>query len=246
MDRLDPGLITLHTHSDFSDGNVPLAEMTAALRRAGFTCIGFTDHYADERVATIPGRIGRARLADYIRAARSAGVAAGVEAEILDSGAVAIAPEERQFVDYVIGGIHSLDGIRFFEDQSPIADPGAFAARLRHVLNAAIDSGAVDCIAHPTKLPDAIRDNSGQLLDAAWRRPLIDAAARAGVAFDLNEDSRVPDAAFIADCRRAGVRILIGSDAHTVAEARPLEYVRTVATESALQPDDLFLPSGEA
>ena len=242
MDSFDPGLMTLHTHSDFSDGQASLTAMTAALRNAGFTCIGFADHYADERLATIAGRIGRAGLPAYMHVARNVGVAAGVEAEILDSGKVAIEPEERRQVDYVIGGLHRLDGVRFFDDPTPIPDPTAFVDRLRTVLIAAIESGAVDCIAHPTKLPDAIRADSGELLDSHWRRPLLAAAARAGVAFDLNEDSLVPDAAFVIDCRHAGVHILIGSDAHSLAEARPLLYVRAVAAEAGLRPDDLFLP----
>ncbi len=107
-------------------------------------------------------------------------------------------------------------------------------------------SGLLDAVAHPTKLPDSIRPYAGDLLDSSWRAPLIEAAARHAIAFDVNEDSRVPDASFIADCRQAGVKLLIGSDAHTVAEACLLEFVGEVCDAAAVVDSDLYLPRQQA
>lgn len=237
--------MSFHTHSAFSDGRVALKDMAAAFRGAGFTELGFTDHFAAARAGTFDRRMNEHTVVPYIRAARECGVVVGLEAEILKSGEVAIGAPEAELVDYVIGGLHTMHAIRFFDDRSPITDAESYLNAVRTALIHAIESGRIDAVAHPTKIPEALHGHEQGLLTPDWRAPLIEAAARRGVAFDVNEDSRVPDAGFVRDCREAGVRLLIGSDAHTIEEARPLSYVPTVCDAAGIREDDLYIPQAQ-
>lgn len=242
MIPFEPKRVSLHTHSSFSDGRDDIEAMASALREARFSEIGFTDHYADERIAKLAGRMTRRDIPAYVAACRNARALAGLEAEILDAGEVAIDQPEYEAVDYVIGGLHRLAGVQFFDDDTPIANPDQFVDELRTVLIQGIGSGRVDCIAHPTKLPNAIRVASQELLNSDWREPLIDAARQHDVAFDLNEDSQVPDVEFVIDCRDAGVRLLIGTDAHGVDDVREMTFVPTVVAAAGLKWEDFYWP----
>ncbi|MHB8618141.1 MAG: hypothetical protein ACYDAG_00995, partial [Chloroflexota bacterium] len=217
--------------------------MVDAFRQAGYDHLGFTDHFADSSFGRFEMRIDECGLEAYVQAARAARVVVGLEVEILEDGCPAIKPEQRRQVDYSIGGLHRVGGVRFFEDPTPIADEQAYVQTLKSALLGAIRSGLIDAIAHPTKLPEALREHADELLDECWRTELISTAVRHGVAFDLNEDSRVPDATFVAACRHAGARILIGSDAHSLAEARPLAYVAEVCQQAGIRPEDLYIPA---
>ena len=234
--------MTFHTHSDFSDGNASLDQMLAALTGAGFTHVGFTDHYAAAAAGYQRDRLDELTLSAYLDACRSRPVVVGLEVDIIGGDGPAIRERERALVDFTLGGLHSLLGVRLFQDLTPIADPRGYVHRLANELLDAMATGRLDAVAHPTKLPEAIRPHARELLDDRWRAPLIDAAARLGIAFDVNEDSRVPDAGFLADCRQAGVKLLIGSDAHSVTEARPLNFVGRVCEAAGVVESDLFLP----
>lgn len=237
--------MSFHTHSAFSDGRVPLKDMVAAFRAAGFTELGFTDHFGAERAGSFDRRLNEQTVVPYIRAARECGVVVGLEAEVLESGEVAIGARAADLVDYVIGGLHTMHAIRFFDDPTPIVDAESYINAIRTALVGAIESGRIDAVAHPTKIPEALHGREQELLTAHWRAPLIETAARHGVAFDVNEDSRVPDADFLRDCRAAGVRLLIGSDAHTLEEARPLSYVSAVCRAAGVRDGDLYLPQAQ-
>lgn len=238
--------MSFHTHSSFSDGTASLAEMVETFHAAGIKQLGFTDHYADRRSGIFAARMDQRNLWSYLAAARALPIAVGLEVEVLEDGTVAIDDSERELVDYVLGGLHWIQGTRFFADPTPIDNPSNYVAALRTALIAAIESGRVDAIAHPTKLPDAIASRCSELMDAAWRAPLIAAAARCGVAFDLNEDSRVPDAAFVRECCQAGVKLLIGSDAHALDQAKALSFVASVWQEAGASVADLFIPGARA
>src|SRR2546430_4840512 len=106
--------MSFHTHSAFSDGAAHLRPMAAVFRAAGFRDLGFTDHYAASRAGRFDRRLNERTLLPYVRAARECDVAVGLEVEILESGQVAIDDAERAQVDYVIGGLHTMQRVRFF------------------------------------------------------------------------------------------------------------------------------------
>lgn len=101
----------LHTHTDWSDGTVPLPEMVAAAARLGHDYLAVTDHSPRLRVAR---GLSAERLAGQIEAIaevnrRSEGirVLTGVEVDILADGRLDQSAAMLARVDVVVASVHS-------------------------------------------------------------------------------------------------------------------------------------------
>lgn len=234
--------VDLHFHSTHSDGRTPLGEMVRRARELGIQYFAITDHYSDERFASLYRRMNRKQLMAYLAEARALGVCTGVEADLLPGGVVALEKSDRPRLDLVIGGLHQLRGHQFFVGHEPIEDPEGFAREIGEILVGAMRSGLVDVIAHPTKLPDSIAHLSERLFDEAWEDRVIDTAAETSVALEINETSRVPGLPFVKKCLARGVKISLGSDAHEAAQLGRMDYCREMVASAGVQPGQIFLP----
>lgn len=101
----------LHSHTDASDGRTPLAAMVAAARALGGDYLAVTDHSPHLKVARglEPARL-RAQLADIAalnEAVAPFRVLTGVEADILDDGALDGEPDLLDRLDVVVASVHS-------------------------------------------------------------------------------------------------------------------------------------------
>ena len=95
---------------------------------------------------------------------------------------------------------------------------------LNCVLIKAIETGLIDILAHPTWLPWSIRNKTKDIVTSDWIQDLLKAAKNNGVAMEINGAWHVPDDDFILQCINQGVKISIGSDAHTCSKIGNVNY----------------------
>ncbi len=213
----------LHMHTTETDGRDTLEDMVTAAGRLGREYIAITDH--SQHLKFVNG-LDAARLAAQGREIRALNerlggrplVLRGIEADILLDGSIDLGAEVLTGLDWVIGSIHSHFHL-----------PRAEQTRR---LIAAIESGLIDAVGHPTGRK--IEDRPPYDLDL---EAVIDAAARTGVALELNS---YPDRLDLDDlsCRLArerGAWIVIDTDSHATSHLYGLVHGVDVARRAGLE-----------
>jgi histidinol phosphatase-like PHP family hydrolase len=226
----------LHIHSTFSDGKTELPRIAAIAREAGME-IGIADHCG-------PGSFqleSDARFERYFDALLRYPVYRSVE---LDLGrGIAVSLENLQRCDYLIGGVHSLDGRDFFDSSLAWDD----LENLKDGMLATIEQKArifgFDILAHPGLLPVNLRSRSAEILDARWDERLIELALRHGFALELSSRWQVPLPSTVKRAKAAGVKFSFGSDAHHPEQVCRLDFSQALAAECGLAAADLFWPA---
>jgi len=191
----------LHCHTTASDGKNTIEEMALVARELGYEYVAITDHSASHGFGNDVSPDQLRRQIELVREAdtRLDGihVLAGSEVNILPDGELDYEDELLAQLDWVVASVHTAFGI-------------GEAAMTERVLRA-IEHPLVDAIGHPT----------GRLIER--REPyaidlgtVFAAAARAGTLIEINAN---PDRRDLSDVHarsavRAGVTIVIDSDAH--------------------------------
>ena len=205
----------LHMHTDATDGADSLGEMARAAAARGLGYVAITDH--GQRVTMAHG-LDRERLLrqwdaiDRLNESLAEDgrpplvVLKGIEVDILEQGGLDLPDEVLARADWVVASLH-------YGQQQP-------RERITARILEAIDNPHVCVIGHPT----------GRLIN---RRPAYDvdmeaviaAAARTGTCLEINANPwRLDlDDHHAAAAKRAGVRLVISTDAHST---RGLEVMR--------------------
>ncbi len=193
----------LHSHTVASDGHNTIEQMALAARERGYEYVAITDHSAshgfgdDVSPEQLRQQIELVREADQrIEGIR---VLAGSEVNILPDGSLDYEDELLSELDWVIASVHTAFGM---SEQA-----------MTERMIAAVEHPLVDAIGHPTGRLIERRDPYALDVQA-----LIEAAARTGTMLEINAN---PDRRDLNDIHaraaaRAGVSILIDSDAHSV------------------------------
>jgi DNA polymerase (family 10) len=217
----------LHMHTTATDGRDDLETMAAAAHRMGHRYIAITDH--SKALAMANGLDERRALehAGRVRAlnGRFDGMTllAGIECDILPDGRLDLADDCLAQLDFVVASVHS----QFGQDETQMTDR----------LLKALECPWVDVLGHPT----------GRLL--LKRDPLrLDvervtaAAARHGVALEINcqVDRLDLNDAHARLARDRHVRLVISSDAHSVAALGNLRWGVQTARRAWLGPGDVL------
>lgn len=217
----------LHTHSNWSDGAVTILEMARAAQARGLEYLLLSDHSRALSVANGLDadrvRAQKAEVAAANQALSGFRVLHGIEVDILSDGSLDLPIDLLQELDLVVASIHS--GLRQSREQIT-----------RRTL-AAIESGGVHIIAHPTGRLLGQREPFEVDLEAVFA-----AAARHGVALEINAHPWRLDLTDVA-CRAAkehGVYLVIGTDAHRPEEFAYLEYGIRVAQRGWLEATDVL------
>lgn len=232
-----PQLITLdrirgdlHAHTDASDGRAGIREMADAARERGYEYLAITDH--SKRVTIARGLDDDAALAhaDAIRAVDAELddllLLAGIEVDILRDGSLDLKQETLRALDWVIASIHD--------------DLDLTSEAMTDRLLAAVESGVVHCLGHPTARRLGRRE--GVAFDADR---VFAACAEHGVLLEINAQ---PDRLDLPDvsCKRAkeaGVRFVISTDAHRPADLDLMRLGVDVARRGWLEPRDVLTTS---
>jgi DNA polymerase (family X) len=228
-----PALVTLedikgdlHMHTTSSDGRHTAEEMAIAARERGLEYIAITDHSASHGFGNdvSPDEL-RARI-DEIRSLneRLEGIEIliGTESNILTDGAPDYPDDLLEQLDWVIASVHTS----FQMDAKAMTDR----------MVAAIEHPLIDAIGHPTGRKIETRNPYALDVDR-----VIEAAARTGTMLEINSapDRRDLDEIHAREAARAGVPILIDSDAHSSRNLRLLEYGIYTARRAWLTPADV-------
>ena len=191
----------LHSHTIASDGRNTIEEMALAARELGYEYLAITDHSASHGFGNDVSPEQLRRQIELVREAnaRVEGIEllTGSEVNILPDGSLDYEDELLGQLDWVIASVHTSFGM------------GEQAMTERMI--AAVESPLVDAIGHPTGRLIERRQPYAIDLDAVFT-----AAARTGTMLEINAN---PDRRDLDDIRaraaaRAGVRIVIDSDAH--------------------------------
>lgn len=221
-----------HVHTTYSDGSGSVARCVERAIAAGLPEIGIADHLA--AVQTTPwasGSISFGRLENYVEEVRRVAaryeeitVLLGVEADYVPEHEAELAELLSAWpFDYVVGGVHVLDGFDF-DDPAKRSDPrwmdvdALFTANYRAVRRAA-EFGRFTFIAHLDYV-GLWGHAAGPAIDAE-----IDAAlgamAVSGAAIELNTDRisdpagvMYPSSTILRRARGCGIPLVISSDAH--------------------------------
>jgi len=194
----------LHIHSDASDGSCDIADLAAAAKEMGYKYICITDH---SKSSAIANGLTVKRLTKQIQQIRKLNanlkgitVLAGSEVDILADGSLDFDDRLLAELDFVIASIHS--GL----------------ASDRHKVTTrtlkAMDNPYVNCIAHPTGRLIGQREPMDIDIEA-----VIKHAAETHTALEVNAQPQRLDLKDV-HCKMAvdaGVKLLIGTDAHSTA-----------------------------
>lgn len=195
----------LHMHTTATDGKSTLAEMVSACLSRGYGYIAITDHTRAVRVAGGQGRAtfrAQAReIAKLARAAPGLAILRGAEVDILEDGRLDLDERTLEELDVVLVAVHSK------LDMKESAMTERVLCALRHP--------RVSILAHPTGRLLGRREP--QAIDMA---KVIRAARDLGVLLEVDAQPERLDLndLHIRMARDAGVKVVIDSDAHSVAE----------------------------
>jgi DNA polymerase (family 10) len=229
-----PSLVTLddiqgdiHSHTTETDGRDDIETMAMAAREMGLRYLAITDH---SKALAMANGLDEHRALEHARRVREIGnrldgitLLAGIECDIRPDGSMDLADDCLAALDVVIASVHSS----FNQDEAQMTD-----RMLRAVANP-----YVDIIGHPTGRILLRREPYKLNLQA-----LIDAAAAAGVALEINCQV---DRLDLADtnaraARDRGVKLVISTDAHARGAFRRLRWGVAVARRAWLTKEDVL------
>jgi putative hydrolase len=208
-----------HSHSDWSDGGSPIAEMAAAATGLGLEYLVVTDH--SPRLTVARG-LSRERLLEQLELIDRLNeqlapfrLLSGIEVDILEDGSLDQEEALLACLDIVVASVHSK--LRMGR------------AEMTERMTTAVSNPHVDILGHCTG-----RKLTGQADGAGVARPpsefdpevVFSACARHGVAIEVNSrpDRRDPPEELLRAAVRAGCFISVDSDAHAPGQLSWLRF----------------------
>lgn len=217
----------LHVHTRASDGKNTLGEMVEAAAALGYEYLAISDH---SQHATVANGLDAGRLSaqideiDRLNEARPGiRILKSCEVDILPNGKLDMPDAVLRRLDFVIGAIHS--GFELSAD-----------AQTERVLRA-MDNRCFDILAHP--LGRLIGERPGYAVDLP--RVMAGAVSR-GCHLEINaHPSRLDlDDVQARAAKEMGLKIAIGSDAHSTPGLRNLRFGVGQARRAWLEPEDVL------
>jgi DNA polymerase (family 10) len=216
----------VHCHTDQSDGRDTLAEMARAADARGAQYMTVTDHspsaaYAGgldaDRLRAQWDEIARVQETVKVRLLR------GTESDILADGALDYPDDVLEKLDVVIASIHGRHRM----------DATTMTARLVRAMRLPV----FKIWGHPLGRLILRREPIACDVDA-----VLDAAAGARAAIEISGDPYRLDLppAWIPAARRRGLRFVISTDAHGVADLDNLEYGVAMARRGGVRRDEVL------
>lgn len=220
----------LHTHTTWSDGGSPLAEMVATAERLGREYLAITDHSPRLRVANglDAERLGQQwEEIDRVQASTRIRVLRGIEVDILDDGSLDQTPEMLEQLDVVVASVHSKLSM----------DSESMTRRM------------VNAIAHPRT--NVLGHCTGRLVEGGrGTRPqsrfdaeiVFQACLQFNVAVEINSrpERRDPPDDLLALADEMGCLFAIDTDAHAPGQLDFLQYGAARAELQGIDPSRII------
>jgi len=224
----------LHTHTGWSDGHDSIEELARAAQEMGRQYIGITEHSAGRGIAhgldvdRLRQQIAEIKgLSEHLSGIR---ILTGTEVDIRADGSLDLPHEILSELDIVTAAVHSA--MSQSEEKTT-----------KRVIRA-IENPDVDMIAHPTCRLIGEREPVAIDLEAMFR-----AAAKHNKILEINA---MPDRLDLKDihafrARELGVKLAIGTDAHSVAHLGLMRFGVGIARRAWCEPQHILntLPLNE-
>lgn len=218
----------LHTHTTWSDANNSIKEMVLAAKAKGYKYIGISDHIGAPPVAN---PVPESKILDYIQEIRAVDeeidgikVYAAAEVDIERDGSLKCDEKLLAKLDYVIASVHMSTKMTIPE--------------MTKRLEIAIKNPLVKILAHPTGR--LIGQRPGFEFDYEY---IFELAAKENVALEINAHPQRLDLndTLTRLAISKGCKIVLNTDAHSVAELDLIRFGVNIAQRGWVQPKDLFL-----
>ncbi|MET0769945.1 MAG: DNA polymerase/3'-5' exonuclease PolX [Solirubrobacteraceae bacterium] len=217
----------LHSHTTLSDGNQDTEKMAEGARKRGYEYLAITDHSASHGFGNHVDIPTLEQQIEHVRALNAAfgddfELLIGTETNILPDGSLDYPDELLAELDWVVASVHTAFQMS--------ADD--MTARMI----AAVEHPLVDVIGHPTGRK--IETRSPYAVDM---EKVIAAAAKAGTMLEINAapDRRDLNELHARAAARAGVLIVLDSDAHSVRNLELMRYGVATARRAWLTPEQV-------
>ena len=221
-----------HVHSSYSsDGEATAASIVEAAEARGLAAIAVTDHGPELSVGISPDKI-IPMIQDIELARKDARIPVliGMEANIIGmNGEIDLDEWVVEKLDVVVAGMHKLG--------SSVRQPEELARECLSAVMNVMERQRVDILAHPFQFQRYLAPH----LSPDEIKEFAKLAAEREVAIELNSKYRVPDEEFLRACLREGVKLSIGTDAHTVAEVGRIDWPMAMLRRVGARPEDMIL-----
>jgi DNA polymerase (family 10) len=214
----------LHVHSDWSDGNTPLAHLAELGRSRGYDYLAVCDH---SRTAAYAGgltpdrvRLQMKEIAGLNEKLKGFRLLTGSEVDILADGSLDLPDELLAELDVVVGSIHS-----------------GFKRTVTARMLKAMENPHLDIIGHPSGRLISGREGYDVDLEAVLR-----GAVRMGKALELNSyyDRLDLNEFYLKKARDLGVTISLGTDTHSSAGLEMMRFGVGIARRAWLGKKDIL------
>ncbi|MGQ9619000.1 MAG: DNA polymerase/3'-5' exonuclease PolX [Candidatus Aminicenantia bacterium] len=216
-----------HVHSKWSDGGHTIEEIVKEAIKKGYEFIAITDHSKSLGVAKGLDEEKLARQSEEIERLRrkypQIKILHGIELDIKSDGTLDFDDETLSKLDLVIAAIHT----GFKQDKEIIT---------KRIINA-MENPHVHIIAHPSGRLIGERDPYNVDMEE-----ILECASKTGTVLEINAFPQRLDLRDIY-CKRAkemGVKVAIGTDAHTISQLEYMEFGVWVARRGWLERSDVL------
>jgi len=217
----------LHAHTTESDGRASLIDMVQAARQRGYSYLAISDH--SKRVTVAHGLDAKRLALQIDEIARlnetlsSFTVLSSVEVDILEDGRLDLPNDILARLDFAVGAVHSAFDLP--RDQQTTR------------LLKAMDNSHIAVLAHPTGR--LIEERTGYDIDM---ERLLAGTRERGCAVEVNGQ---PDRLDLNEwhgklAKEMGVKLVLSTDAHSVAELGFMRYAVDQARRGWLEPTDII------
>lgn len=226
------GIADLHNHTVFSDGKLTASEVYRAACSKGYRA-GIADHCGDGDFQINDDQ----QFCRYLDSLEGLNVFRSAE---LDLGTeIRVSDKLLNSCDYLIGGVHSIGGLDFFDQAAVLPHPENIIENMLQLIDARAGKYGFDILAHPGLLPVALRKSKDKLLDKKWSQRLIELALKHGFALEISSRWELPSYDTIRMAVEAGATFSLGSDGHCSDTVCNLD-ISLAMIEKALVPEDLI------
>lgn len=223
----------LHTHTIYSDGKLTPEEICSIAKAKGYL-VGISDHCGEGSFQINNDE----QFRHYLKALEGLPVFRSAE---LDLGTeVRISRQLLDECDYLIGGVHSIGDLNFFDSQARLPATRVILERMLDLIETKAQQHRFHILAHPGLLPSKLRPEAEKVLDNKWSQLLVGLALKYGFALEISTRWELPSYETIQTALEAGVMFSLGSDGHGRDTACRLDYSLRMVEKAGICPDRIF------
>ena len=223
----------LHTHTIFSDGKLAPEEVCSIAKAKGYL-VGISDHCGEGSFQINSDD----RFRHYLQALDGLPVFRSAE---LDLGTeIRISRQLLNECDYLIGGVHSIGDLNFFDSQAQVAAPQAITEQMLDLIETKAQQHRFHILAHPGLLPLKLRPEAEKILDNKWSQLLVGLALEYDFALEISSRWELPGYETMQIALEAGVRFSLGSDGHGRETVCLLDHSLAIVNKLGIAEENIF------